>query len=213
MGRGGATGSGGVGATWKHGETHASRVAQLGFIEVHPRSVSFKVRPTPRARSALPRSGRPPACEPSRRRTLRRVETAVADAGAGAQDVDVDTLYMLRINIKNVHDRAHRVKIVPPETSHFKLLYVPGEPLAPGLEVSAEVEFRAREVPCVAPLSFHERCRRQVATLRSPAFLRINSGGLRQTAFLANTARRAEQVVEEQRPQNMRRLLRETPRQ
>ena len=48
------------------------------------------------------------------------------------QDVDVDTLYMLRINIKNVHDRAHRVKIVPPETSHFKLLYVPGEPLAPG---------------------------------------------------------------------------------
>ena len=129
------------------------------------------------------------------------------------QDVDVDTLYMLRINIKNVHDRAHRVKIVPPETSHFKLLYVPGEPLAPGLEVSAEVEFRAREVPCVAPLSFHERCRRQVATLRSPAFLRINSGGLRQTAFLANTARRAEQVVEEQRPQNMRRLLRETPRQ
>ena len=33
------------------------------------------------------------------------------------QDVDVDTLYMLRINIKNVHDRAHRVKIVPPETS------------------------------------------------------------------------------------------------
>ena len=61
------------------------------------------------------------------------------------QDVDVDTLYMLRINIKNVHARAHRVKIVPPETSHFKLLYVPGEPLAPGLEVSAEVEFRARE--------------------------------------------------------------------
>ena len=54
---------------------------------------------------------------------------------------------MLRINIKNVHDRAHRVKIVPPETSHFKLLYVPGEPLAPGLEVSAEVEFRAREAP------------------------------------------------------------------
>ena len=63
------------------------------------------------------------------------------------QDVDVDTLYMLRINIKNVHDRAHRVKIVPPETSHFKLLYVLGEPLAPGLEVSAEVEFRAREAP------------------------------------------------------------------
>ena len=123
------------------------------------------------------------------------------------QDVDVDTLYMLRINIKNVHDRAHRVKIVPPETSHFKLLYVPGEPLAPGLEVSA------REAPCVAPLSFHHRCRRQVAALRSPAVLRINSGGLRQPALLANTARRAEQVVEEQRPQNMRRLLRETPRQ
>ena len=33
-------------ATWKHGETHAARVAQLGFIEVHPRSVSFKVGST-----------------------------------------------------------------------------------------------------------------------------------------------------------------------
>eukprot|EP01049_Picozoa_sp_SAG25_P000345 SAG25_NODE_11_length_28117_cov_24.264901_6_plen_2767_part_00 len=61
------------------------------------------------------------------------------------QDVDVDTLYMLRINVKNVHHNAHRVKIVPPETSDFKLLYVPGAPLAPGLEVSAEIEFRARE--------------------------------------------------------------------
>lgn len=59
--------------------------------------------------------------------------------------MEVDTLYMLRINIKNVHDRAHRVKIVSPETSHFKLLFVPGAPLAPGLEVSAEIEFRARE--------------------------------------------------------------------
>ena len=36
-------------ATWKHGETHAARVAQLGFIEVHPRSVSFKVGGPPRS--------------------------------------------------------------------------------------------------------------------------------------------------------------------
>ena len=43
-------------ATWKHGETHAARVEQLGFIEVHPRSVSFKVgRATP-AQPAPPRA-------------------------------------------------------------------------------------------------------------------------------------------------------------
>ena len=42
-------------ATWKHGETHAARVEQLGFIEVHPRSVSFKVGcATP---ASLPRRG------------------------------------------------------------------------------------------------------------------------------------------------------------
>jgi hypothetical protein len=32
--------------SWKNGSVHASRVRQSGFIEVYPRSVSFKVRPT-----------------------------------------------------------------------------------------------------------------------------------------------------------------------
>ena len=47
-------------ATWKHGETHASRVAQLGFIEVHPRSVSFKVGITCPPRPPPPPLPRPP---------------------------------------------------------------------------------------------------------------------------------------------------------
>ena len=47
-------------ATWKHGETHASRVAQLGFIEVHPRSVSFKVGITCPPRPPPPPPPAPP---------------------------------------------------------------------------------------------------------------------------------------------------------
>lgn len=61
------------------------------------------------------------------------------------KDVEVDTLYMLRLNIKNNHNQSHRVKIVPPETNDFRLLFVPNRPLAPGLEMTAEIEFRARE--------------------------------------------------------------------
>lgn len=89
------------GGEWTQGEMHASRVRQMGWVQLNPTEVIFK-------------------------------------------DVELDVLYMLRLNIKNVDNRVHSVRVVPPRSNDFQVVFVPTAPIAPGLDMTCEIEFRAR---------------------------------------------------------------------
>jgi hypothetical protein len=116
---------------WRQGAVHATRVMNSRDVTVHPMQVLFKVRRGADITAVISVIPLPQVF-------------ALANPGR-AQDVEIDTLYMLRINVKNNSHKSHRVKIVPPATNDFRLLFVPNRPLAPGLEMVAEIEFRARE--------------------------------------------------------------------
>ena len=57
--------------------------------------------------------------------------------------VEVGTLYVITITIQNTSNTVRRVRFIPPKTRAFTLRNEPKGGLAPGLDVSADVEFFA----------------------------------------------------------------------
>ena len=57
--------------------------------------------------------------------------------------VEVGTLYVITITIQNTSNTVRRVRFIPPKTRAFTLRNEPKGGLAPGLDVSADIEFFA----------------------------------------------------------------------
>ena len=54
--------------------------------------------------------------------------------------VEAGILYTFSIRVRNVSPNPQRVRISAPKTNYFALNYIPTGPIAPGLEIQAEVE-------------------------------------------------------------------------
>lgn len=59
--------------------------------------------------------------------------------------VEVGTVYSIVVSLQNSGQRSRRLKLVAPESSAFTLNWTPVGTVAPGLDVKAEVEFKATE--------------------------------------------------------------------
>ena len=59
--------------------------------------------------------------------------------------VDFGPLFVISVVIQNHGKKVRRIRIKKPETSFFKVSYLPNMAIAPGLEAKFEVEFRASE--------------------------------------------------------------------
>jgi len=58
------------------------------------------------------------------------------------KNVKPGVLYVMTISVRNNGLLAQRVRIQAPKSSFFALNYIPGGPLAPGLDLRAEIEFQ-----------------------------------------------------------------------
>ena len=66
-----------------------------------------------------------------------RVFPAVAEF----KDTEPNVTHMLTITVVNRSDRVKRIRFVPPKLKQFALHQIPSIPVAPGLEVSADLEY------------------------------------------------------------------------
>ena len=59
--------------------------------------------------------------------------------------IEPDTLYCITLSVRNRRPVSQRVRIVPPRTNVFTAIFNPDKPLAPGLDVKIEVQFRTNK--------------------------------------------------------------------
>jgi hypothetical protein len=59
--------------------------------------------------------------------------------------VDFGPLFVISVTIKNHGKKVRRIRIKKPETSFFRVSYLPSMAIAPGLEAKFDVEFRGSE--------------------------------------------------------------------
>lgn len=61
------------------------------------------------------------------------------------QGVQTKAVYAMTLSIQNVDAVARRIRVTPPATGAFQVRFAPQGPVAPGMDVKAEVEFEPAE--------------------------------------------------------------------
>ena len=61
------------------------------------------------------------------------------------EGVEFGPMYVMQVSIQNTSAKVQRVRVIPPATEFFHLNYTPQGSVAPGLDVTFEVEFQATQ--------------------------------------------------------------------
>lgn len=61
------------------------------------------------------------------------------------EGVEFGPLYVMQVSIQNTSAKVQRVRVIPPSTEYFQLNYTPKGSVAPGLDITFEVEFQASQ--------------------------------------------------------------------
>lgn len=69
-------------------------------------------------------------------------DLVVSPSGITFPDVEADLVYVMTMTVRNKGLKTARLRIVPPKTPRFTVNYIPTASLAPGMSMTAEVEFQ-----------------------------------------------------------------------
>lgn len=59
--------------------------------------------------------------------------------------VEINTIYRIDVSIQNNDSKSRRIRIIPPKSQQFRCEFQPATAIAPGLDLTARVEFQTKE--------------------------------------------------------------------